>query len=80
MKNSPNEIHVLNRAQLIDDAFNLARAGVLNYSMPLNLISYLEKENDVIPWFTAMNNLDFVLERMRYRNTGYDDIKVGIIA
>ncbi|CAI2353453.1 unnamed protein product [Caenorhabditis sp. 36 PRJEB53466] len=40
----------LTRIRLIDDAFAEAIAGVLNYSIPLRLITYLTKESDYIPW------------------------------
>lgn len=58
--NSPNfnQIHVLNRAQLIDDSLNLAADGYLNYKIALQVLSYLERETDYIPWRAAVNNLD----------------------
>lgn len=68
---------MLNRAQLIDDSFNLARAGKLNLTVPLKLTGYLEKEDDVVPWYSAMNGLDYVLDRMRRSENGYADVKVG---
>nr|AWT22996.1 aminopeptidase N [Hyphantria cunea] len=43
-------IHVLNRANLLDDAFNLARNGRLNYNVAFNLSRYLIEEKDYIPW------------------------------
>ncbi|CAB3260804.1 unnamed protein product [Arctia plantaginis] len=43
-------IHVLNRANLLDDAFNLARNGRLNYNVAFNLSRYLIQEKDYIPW------------------------------
>lgn len=77
LKDSHTDIHVLNRAQLIDDAFTLARAGKLDYSIPLNLTKYLTKENNTIPWYPAMNGLSFVLERMSRSDVGYKDLKVN---
>jgi aminopeptidase N len=44
------EIHILNRAQLIDDSLNLAKAGKISYSIPLEILSYLQNETDYIPW------------------------------
>lgn len=73
---SHDTIHVLNRAQLLDDSLNLARAGLLKYSTALDLTSYLNKENDDIPWYTAMECLSYVVERMRRSAEGYDYIKV----
>lgn len=53
-------IPVLNRAQLIDDAFNLARANKLSYKIPFRLIEYLKLETDYIPWMTTMNALSHI--------------------
>ncbi|XP_069679087.1 endoplasmic reticulum aminopeptidase 1-like isoform X2 [Periplaneta americana] len=44
------------RASLIDDAFTLCRAGVLNASVPLNLSLYLLQEQDYVPWATALEH------------------------
>lgn len=71
------EIHVLNRAQLIDDSFNLARAGLLDYAIALDLSTYLNNEDDYIPWYAAMDCLSYVVERMRRSDQGYDYIKVS---
>ncbi|GBP46433.1 Aminopeptidase N [Eumeta japonica] len=48
-----DRIHVLNRAQLIDDAFNLARNGRLDYRIPMELARYLVRESDYVPWAAA---------------------------
>lgn len=76
LETSPADIAVTSRAQLIDDSFNLARAGQLNYTVPLRLTRYLDKEDDIIPWFTVMDNLNFVLNQMRRSEEGYSDVKV----
>ncbi|KAJ0178635.1 hypothetical protein K1T71_005410 [Dendrolimus kikuchii] len=57
-------IHLLNRAQIIDDSFNLARNGRLNYEHPFEISRYLVKETDYIPWAAAnpaFNYLEMVL-------------------
>ncbi|XP_050432734.1 uncharacterized protein LOC126840818 [Adelges cooleyi] len=77
LNSSPEAVHVLNRAQLIDDAFNLARAGKLSYSVPVKLSTYLGNEDDVMPWYSAMNCFTFILERMR-PSTGYNRIKAYV--
>lgn len=76
LNGSHSTIHVWNRAQLIDDSFNLARAGMLDYATALNLSKYLENEDDEIPWYTAMDCLSYVVERMRRSTDGYEYIKV----
>lgn len=48
--NNFDQIHVLNRAQLVDDSLNLARAGKISYDVPFGILEYLIKESDYIPW------------------------------
>ncbi|KAM6937383.1 aminopeptidase N-like [Xenentodon cancila] len=50
---------VINRAQLVDDAFNLARAKIIPTVLALRTTKYLIKERDYMPWQSALNNLDF---------------------
>lgn len=52
------DIHVRNRAQLIDDSLNLAADGYLLYQTVFELLTYLGRETDYIPWKAALNNLD----------------------
>ena len=58
--NSKNykQIHVLNRAQLIDDSLNLAADGYISYRIAFGILSYLSRETDYIPWRAAVTNLD----------------------
>lgn len=58
-----SNIHPLNRAQLLDDSLNLARAGLLNYSTALDLTTYLAKETDFIPWISYFRVLTFLNTR-----------------
>ncbi|XP_034291427.1 aminopeptidase N isoform X1 [Pantherophis guttatus] len=53
------KIPVLNRAQIIDDAFNLARAKHVGSDLALNTTRYLAKEREYLPWDTALDNLDY---------------------
>nr|XP_029524189.1 aminopeptidase N isoform X2 [Oncorhynchus nerka] len=52
-------IPVINRAQLVDDAFNLARAKLIPTTLALKTTKYLSKEIEYIPWESALNNLDY---------------------
>ncbi|CAN9498632.1 unnamed protein product [Ophioblennius macclurei] len=52
-------IPVINRAQLVDDAFNLARAGLLATSVALRTSYFLSKETHFLSWQAAINNLDY---------------------
>lgn len=53
-------IHQLNRAQLIEDIMHFARTGEQDYSIALKLISYLEQERSYFPWSTAFKNLELL--------------------
>ena len=44
--NAKPNINRLNRAQMIDDIMNLARAGKVDYNLALSLLQYLNIEDD----------------------------------
>lgn len=50
-------IHHLNRAQLIDDSFQLARSKRLDYGIALRIMKYLKAETDYVPWESAYNGI-----------------------
>lgn len=50
----------MNRAQLIDDALSLARAGNLSYSIVFSLLDYLTNETDYIPLTAFVKNVGFL--------------------
>ncbi|CAH2274222.1 aminopeptidase N [Pelobates cultripes] len=52
-------IPVINRAQIIDDAFNLARAKVVNTRRALDTTRYLWKDAEYMPWQAALSSLNF---------------------
>ncbi|XP_046404994.1 aminopeptidase N-like [Ischnura elegans] len=52
------------KSQMMDDALNLARAGLLPYARALDLFLTLTKDTDYLPWvstFRALNYLDLML-------------------
>ncbi|XP_063991011.1 membrane alanyl aminopeptidase-like [Diachasmimorpha longicaudata] len=57
------------RATLLDDAFNLARGGYINYSVPFHLARYLIDEVEYEPWLAATSSLDFL-------NKNFQDLPV----
>ncbi|KAK2838304.1 hypothetical protein Q7C36_013118 [Tachysurus vachellii] len=59
LQTSHKNIRVINRAQIIDDAFNLARARIIPTSLALNTTLYLSEERDYMPWESALDNLDY---------------------
>ena len=48
-----------NRAQLIYDAFGLSQAGILESTRPFEIIKYLSKETEYLPWIAAIKSLAF---------------------
>lgn len=63
---NPEVISVGNRAGLIDDVFNLARAGYLPQNIPLEIVRYLSQEKEFLPWHAAsrvLYHLDKLLDR-----------------
>ncbi|XP_059338091.1 aminopeptidase N [Ammospiza nelsoni] len=50
---------VINRAQIIDDAFNLARAKYVNVILALNTTRFLSQETEYMPWQAALTNLKY---------------------
>ncbi|XP_064191653.1 aminopeptidase N-like [Anguilla rostrata] len=52
-------IPVINRAQIVDDAFNLARAKMVDTTLALRTTKYLSQEREFMPWESAIGNLDY---------------------
>ncbi|CDW57145.1 peptidase family M1 [Trichuris trichiura] len=64
-------IDVKSRAQLLDDAFSLARSGKLNYHLALDMTKYLPQEMDITAWRVAARHieyLDLMLSSTRYES------------
>ncbi|KAL5020570.1 hypothetical protein ScPMuIL_003462 [Solemya velum] len=60
-------IHPINRLQIISDAFNLAISGDLDMLLALQIVEYLSKEEDYLPWDAALKelkSLDDMLSQM----------------
>ncbi|XP_017080118.1 aminopeptidase Q [Drosophila eugracilis] len=70
-----SQIPELSRAQLVDDALNLAWSGQLPYNASLNLVSYLSEETSVVVWQTALISLEKLQSIMRM-STGYRIFKI----
>lgn len=66
-----------NRAQMLDDAMNLAAAGQLSYGIALNVTRYLTKETDLVPWKSAMTAFEY-LKDMFVRTAHFDKLKVTL--
>lgn len=71
------KIHLTSRSQLIDDAFNFARTGRLDYSVVFELANYLTNEREFVPWASAFRGLEFV-HRMAAASVTYHHLQVEI--
>ncbi|XP_026786092.3 aminopeptidase N [Pangasianodon hypophthalmus] len=56
------KIPVINRAQILDDAFTLARASIINVTLALRTTKYLSMEREYIPWEAALRSLSSLFE------------------
>uniref|UniRef100_T1IVB3 Aminopeptidase n=1 Tax=Strigamia maritima TaxID=126957 RepID=T1IVB3_STRMM len=66
LKSDFKQIYVVNRAQLLDDILNLARAGYQNYHLALSASKYLKKETEYLPWHLAFVATDYIDSMLRY--------------
>ncbi|KAK3890636.1 hypothetical protein Pcinc_005432 [Petrolisthes cinctipes] len=62
LESSHTTIHSTNRAQILNDAFSLARAGLLNYTTALGLTTYMVREEGLVPWNAVLPNLRYLLD------------------
>lgn len=65
---NPDKIDELNRAQLIDDSYNLAKFGYLPFNLTLDLMSYLKYEYKLVPWMSGFNALDFLNSILKFHD------------
>ncbi|XP_076258949.1 membrane alanyl aminopeptidase-like [Rhynchophorus ferrugineus] len=72
---NPMDIDMMNRAQIINDAFNFARAdhttfmSDYSYAKVFDMLRYLEKETDYYPWYAVMTGNNHLLSRIGYDST-----------
>ncbi|CAG9773710.1 unnamed protein product [Ceutorhynchus assimilis] len=53
-----------NRAQIIDDAFNIAKTGKITYSQLFEVIKFLKKDKSYISWYPAFTGFQYILSRV----------------
>jgi len=72
----PDRIHVLNRAQIVDDACHLSWAGLVPYNYYISLLEYLLMEDHVTPWNTAIDGLSSIMGPIRRYPADHTTFKV----
>ncbi|KAH9512376.1 hypothetical protein Btru_039351 [Bulinus truncatus] len=60
LKGDHRVIPAINRAQLINDAWNLAKSEMLDIEVAFFIIDYLENEREYVPWQAARLELSYV--------------------
>ncbi|KAH8409850.1 hypothetical protein KR222_009892 [Zaprionus bogoriensis] len=66
LKSSRDSFSTADRAHLLNDANALAEAGQLNYTIALELSTYLENEVDYVPWSVGTATLTALRNRVYY--------------
>jgi len=74
LNNDHLSIHVINRAQIMDDALELAKTGRLDYATALSLTGYLSRETEYIPWVSALQGLQHIKDMLK-RTSAYGQFK-----
>ena len=62
LNNGHEMIDDISRAQLLDDSFNLGRAGLVAQTVFLNMSSYLVNEKNPLAFRAAFYGLDFIAD------------------
>ncbi len=66
------------RAQLLDDLFNLGRAGLVEQRMFFDAILYLPREQDIVPFQVITNSLEYVDTMLDTDYNAYGAFKVQL--
>ncbi|XP_028402559.1 endoplasmic reticulum aminopeptidase 1-like [Dendronephthya gigantea] len=64
LQNNHKSLSPADRAGLLNDVFELARAGKVSYETALDMVSYLDKEKDYVPWRAATSGLSYIGARL----------------
>ena len=67
-----SKIALLNRAQLLDDAFTLANIDRISYSTAFDLTLYLKNEIEYVPWRSVLDELDYIDIMLHRPQENYD--------
>lgn len=54
---------MVNRAQIVDDAYMLARAGYLTFGEVLEVVEFLEADTSYITWYPAITFFNYLLQK-----------------
>jgi len=74
-KSDHKVMNVSDRGGVIDDAFELARSGKLNYTKALQMTSYLQAEEEYVPWAAAIKNFNFIKSLLTQTRPAYKHLQ-----
>lgn len=72
LKKQVLQIHQNNRSSV----FSLFRAGLVNYSVPLELTKYLINETDYLPWHRAISAVTYIADMLEDDTDLYPRLQV----
>ncbi|XP_050459315.1 aminopeptidase N-like [Cataglyphis hispanica] len=73
------KIHVLNRAQIIDDVFHFMITKQLNPATFWNITKYLKQETDFVAWYPMFKALEYMSSVFPFSGEKTDKIKNKIL-
>ncbi|XP_050452416.1 aminopeptidase N-like [Cataglyphis hispanica] len=78
--NKYSNIHVISRAQIIDDAFHLAIEKKLDFSIFWELVSYLWRESNYVAWYPMIKIFERISGALAFSTTHeyFEEIKMKI--
>lgn len=76
LKNDHLKIDVVSRAQLLNDLFNLGRAELKKQTDFLEVISYLKKETEPMPFIVLFSNLNYMADMLSSDYSTFESFKV----
>ncbi|XP_050449677.1 uncharacterized protein LOC126850576 [Cataglyphis hispanica] len=79
-KNNFTNIHVLNRAQIIDDAYHFTMNGQLDSSIFFELIKYLSQEKDYVAWYPMFKALEDISTILQFPGKKIDELKTSLMS
>nr|ASU92547.1 aminopeptidase N [Achaea janata] len=66
LRTTPEEIHYLNRAQIVDDVFALIRSDRMTYNFGFNILRFLDREINYHVWDPAISGYTWIRNRFRH--------------
>nr|CAH7717416.1 unnamed protein product [Callosobruchus chinensis] len=69
----------VNRAQIVDDLFNLAKPKKVSYSKALNIIKFISNDVSYYTWYAAKRGFSFLLDKIGFESDLGKAIKADVL-